>query len=419
MATASPKTVLIAGAGIGGPAVALLLTNAGHKCTIVERAPDFRSSGQQIDVAGEALKVLKAMGVEAACRERRVADDGIKFVDANDGVLAAFGASSEAGALVKDLEIMRPDLAAVLYEATKSKVEYIFNEIIKTLTQNDHGATATFASSTPERTFDLVVAADGLRSSTRALAFPADNTQLVTFNQFAAYFSIPWAPSDGTWSRWFNVPGGRTLSTRPHVAKKTTGAYLCQITPDAGEVATMSQAELRKELAKRFQDAGWEGPRILEYLQAKEGEGLYCQEVAQAKSSRLVAGRVALLGDAGYCPAPISGQGSSIALIGAYILAGCVAGHEDVAAALREYERLVRPFADGAQKLPPGVPWIVNPQSALGIGVLNSAFRAAGFLVNSGVAGTISKVVAPVMGLFGGKEPTLPEFPGVHVESEG
>ena len=422
MASPTTKTlnILIAGAGIAGPSLALLLTHAGHTCTIVERAPDFRSSGQQIDVDGEALKVLHHAAVSAACWSRRVADDGIKFVDEDGAVQAAFGASSEGASLVKELEIMRPDLAEVFYERTKGRVEYVFNERVSGVEQDGEGVRVEFAGGKDAGRFDVLVAADGLRSSTRRLAFGEENTKIVTFNQYAGYFSIPWTESDGSWSRWFNATSGRTVSTRPNVKTRTTGAYLCQITPDAEKVATMPPEEQKQEIASRFADVGWETPRILNHLSSEAGAQFYCQEVAQAHSTHLVCRRVALLGDAGYCPSPISGQGSSLALIGSYILAGCLATHaDDVEKALQEYERMIRPFAGVAQNFPPGVPWIVNPQTAVGIKVLNTTLGVADLVVRSGIGGLVSKVLAPVAGLVGRKQPVLPEFPAIHIEGDG
>lgn len=413
--TSKPKTILISGAGIAGPALALFLTNAGHTCTILERAPDFRTSGQQIDVAGAGLTVLRHLGLEDACMAQRVADDGIKFVDGDDKVLAAFGASSEAGALVKELEIMRPDLAGVVFEATKGKVEYRFGESVGEVRQDGQGVVVKFKGSGEERRVDVLVAADGLRSSTRDLAFGPDNMKFVTFNQYAGYFSMPWSEGDGSWSRWFNAPGGRCVVTRPDVNRKATSAYLVQIAPDADKVAAMAPEEQKQEFVKRFEDAGWESGRILKYLtSSSEGERFYCQEVAQTKSERLVKGRVALLGDSGYCPAPISGQGSSLALVGAYILAGCICTHDDVEDALLQYEKEVRPFVDVAQDLPPGTPWIVNPQSAWGITALSLGLRFAHVVVASGVGGLIGRAFSPIAGWVGKKEPTLPEYPMVH-----
>lgn len=418
--TTVPKSILIAGAGIAGPALALLLTNAGYTCTIVERAPDFRSSGQQIDVAGEGLKVIKHLGIEDACYANRVEDDGIKFVDVHDAVLASFAASKEAGSLVKELEILRPDLARVIFEAGRERggVEYLFGESVAAVKQDEKGVTVTFATSKKEQMFDILVAADGLRSHTRTLAFEDSNTTFVKFNQFAGYFSIPWAESDGTWSRWMNAPGGRCVSTRPNRKRGITSAYLCQITPDAERIATMPVGDAKKEITERFRGVGWETDRILSHLTNPDNEekGFYCQEVAQSKSQRLVTGRVALLGDAGYCPSPISGQGSTLALVGAYILAGCISLHpNDIERGLREYEKQIRPFIDTAQNLPPGVPWIVNPQTGTGIAVLNQTLKVVGGVVNSGVAGMVGRVLTPLGSLLGGgKAPVLPDFPQIH-----
>ena len=195
-----PKEILIAGAGVAGPAVALLLTKAGHKCTIVETAPDFRSSGQQIDVDGEGLKVLKVMGIYDSVRDCRVEDDGIKFVTAEDKPVAVFPVESSAG-LVKELEIMRPEIARILYDHSKDKAEYIFGDHIASMQQHEAGVTVTLANSKEKKDYDLVIAADGLRSKTRDLAFGAENTSIVSFNQYTGWFSIPWEESDGTWSR--------------------------------------------------------------------------------------------------------------------------------------------------------------------------------------------------------------------------
>ena len=410
-ATKDRKHILISGAGIAGPALALLLTRLGHKCTIVEKAPDFRESGQQIDVAGEALKVLDCMDAREDCFKCRVEDDGIKFIYGPDEQVAArFPASSNAGALVKELEIMRPDLARVFYEETREDVQYVFDDYITDLEQQEGSVTVTFAKSAP-RTFDLLVAADGLRSKTRTLAFGEGNTEIVGFNLFAAYFSIPWQESDGSWSRWYNAPGGRCVTVRPNITKGLTSAYLCQVTPDAAYVCGLSPEERNRELHSRFKDAGFEAPRILKYLNGPEGEDLYIQEAAQSKCQRLVKGRAVLMGDAGYCPSPFSGQGSSLALIGAYILAGCIATHDDLDEALAEYEKTVRPFVTAAQKLPPGVPWIVNPQTATGITIMNQLLKVADKVVNWGVAGAVGRLVSPVFSWVGTSEPTLPEYP--------
>lgn len=349
------KTILIAGAGVAGPALALLLSKVGHKCTIIERSPQWRTSGQQIDVSDEALKVIEIMGVSEAIWQKRVEDLGLKFVNEKDEVVAAFPASTTAS-IVKELEILRPDLANVFFETTEDIVEYVFDDHITGLNQHDAGVTVTFAKSNETREFDLVVAADGLRSKTRQIAFGDSNTKIVELGMYTGYFDIPYQEHDGMWSRWYNDTQGRAVMVRPNKKNGTTSAYLAQITADATRVASLPAEEQKKEVLRIFGDIDWETPRILKQLDSKNGEKFYLQEVSQAKSASLTNGRVVLLGDAGYCPSPLTGQGTTLALVGAYILAGCIATHLDYREALTQYEKLMRPFVESSQKLPPGVP---------------------------------------------------------------
>ena len=411
--------ILIAGAGIAGPALSILLSRLGHKCTIVERAPGFRESGQQIDVSGAGLKVVDALGVREAIWNCRIEDDGIKFIDASDGVVAAFPVTSgSANNLVQEYEIMRPDFARILYERSKQDVEYIFGDSIAGLSEQDQGLRARFARSGVERDFDVVVAADGLRSSTRDLAFGPTNTEIMSLKQYGGGFSIPWKPSDGSWTRAYNASGGRCVCLRPNVKNQTTIAILCQVTEDSGKVATMSIEDQKQEVMERFKNAGWETARVLKELEGAAGENFYLQEVSQTKSSSLVNGRAALLGDAGYCPGPVSGQGTTLALVGAYILAGCIASHSDIGEALRQYEIQGRPFFDKGQKLIPGVPWIVNPQTDLGISVLNSVVWVAGLVFNSGLGTVLGKLGGWIPSVSG-KEPKLPDYPTLSLAMSG
>ena len=405
------KHILIAGAGIAGPALALPLSRLGYRCSIVERSPQWRTSGQQIDVSDEALKVIDFLGVGDAVWAKRVEDHGLKFVNEKDEVVAEFPLS-KGGGIVKELEILRPELAKVFYERTKDGVEYVFDDYVTGMQQHDAGVTVTFANSDETREFDLVVAADGLRSKTRRIAFDESNTKIVELGQYAGYFDIEWQEHDGMWSRWFNATAGRAITLRPNKENGTTSAYLAQVTTDAARLASLPQAEQRKEVTRIFRDVGWEAPRVLEALKSERGEQFYLAETAQAKSVALSNGRVVLLGDAGYCPSPITGQGTTLALVGAYILAGYIATYPDYREALSRYEKLVRPFVENSQKIPPGTPWIVCPQSAAGIGVLNSVLWVVGKGLNSVVGTVLGKVAAPIGKLFSGG-PTLPDFPAL------
>ena len=354
------------------------------------------------------------MGVSEALWAKRVEDYGLRFVNEKDETIAEFPVDTKAS-IVKELEILRPDMANAFFEKTKGMVEYVFDDYITGVHQHDAGVTVTFANSNETNDFDIVVAADGLRSKTRQIAFDDSNTKIVELGQMAGFFDIPYEEHDGMWSRWYNEPKGLCISLRPNKNNGTTSAYLCQVTNDAAEIVALPGPEQGKEVNRIFGDAGWETSRVLKYLNSERGEKFYLQEAAQTKSASLASGRVVLLGDAGYCPSPLTGQGTTLALIGAYILAGCIATYSDHREAFTEYEKRMKPFVESSQSLPPGVPWIVNPQTATGIGVLNNFLWVVGKTMNSRVGDFLGKVAGPIGKLFG-EGPKLPDFPALEIK---
>lgn len=404
-----PKRILIAGGGIAGPSCALLLTRHGHQVTIVERAPHLRATGQQIDVAGKGVDVVKHMGVWEALHERTVGDQGIKFVDQNDRVAAAFPASKDSGAnsFVKEIEILRGDMVEVFYEKTKDSTEYMFGDQITALNEQESHINVSFANS-PNRDFDIVVAADGLYSKTRDIAFTKSVVEIRSLHQVVALMSIPWQESDGTWSRWCNAPGGRCVSTRPRAKQGQTGAYLSVMTTVSGKIARLPVEQQKEEFKKLFENAGFEARRIVREMMT--AEDFYVQEVAQAKAASWVKGRVVLLGDSGYCPSPVSGQGTTLAFVGAYILAGCINTYDDYNEALSKYEQQMKPFVDKGQQLIPGVPGIANPETSWGIRVFYTFIWACSLINSSRIFTLLGRILGPVAGLFGSKDLELPTY---------
>ena len=139
-----------------------------------------------------------------------------------------------------------------------------------------------------------------------------------------------------------------------------------------------------------------------------ESDDLYLQHVAQVRLNRWSSGRVTVIGDAGYAPSPFTGMGTSIAVIGAYVLAGEISRQpNNIPAALESYERIFRPYVDRIQKLPPGIPWIVHPQTTLGIKVLETFLWGVGVLSATRLTTLFSKLVVY---LPGGVEFNLPDY---------
>ncbi|MEU8074788.1 FAD-dependent monooxygenase [Catellatospora citrea] len=366
------RRVLVSGASIAGPALAHWLREYGMTAVVVERHDGIRPGGQTVDLRGAGRTVARRMGIEDAVRARSTGEDGVAFVDARNRVKAAFPAQAFGGeGFVAELEILRGELADLLHERTRGHTEYVFGDRITAVDDRDDEVRVSFAHGA-DRAFDLVVAADGIGSTTRELVF-GGAARVVPLGLYTSYLTVPLAASDGSWARWHNAPGGRVVALRPDNLG-TTRALMSFLCPPRG-YERLPVGEQKELLRRVFAGVGWEAPRVLRAL--GDADEFYCELVGQVRAPRWSRGRVALVGDAGYCASPISGMGTSLALVGAYVLAGELASHSSHRDAFAAYERIMRPYVAQAQHLPPFTPRIAHPRSRFGIGVLNTLLATA------------------------------------------
>ncbi|KAK4941307.1 hypothetical protein LTR10_018717 [Elasticomyces elasticus] len=373
----APLSILIVGCGIAGPTLASFLLLSSDvsqekpRITVLERSTSH-ARGQNIDVRGAGVTIIRKLGLEHAIRSATTREEGNKFVDADNGVWAAIPAdkSGRVQTGTSDIEILRGRLAELLYRRSKDVsqdaeseggegIEYIFGDSLAELEQDSQKVHVRFAKSGESRTFDLVVGADGLQSKTRRLAFgeKGDQDRVKQLGMYGGFFSMPKGATDSDWRRWFHAPGRRGVMVRPSEMSDRTTVFMSIINEKDKrftEVATgghqviKSQKELLKEC---FWDAGWESRRIIKEMEA--AEDFYYAMVA-------------------YCASPISGMGTTLSLNGAYNLAGALARHPgDHTAAFAEYEEKMRPIVQKAQKLAPGAPYVFAPETAWGIWALH------------------------------------------------
>ncbi|MFD5551088.1 FAD-dependent monooxygenase [Streptomyces goshikiensis] len=337
------QTVLISGGSVAGPALAYWLHRHGFTPTIVERAPQLRDGGYAVDFRGEALDVLDRMGLLEEIRALDTEMGDAALVDADGRQYATLPAAVFAG----DLEVLKGDLTRMLYEATREDVEYVFGDSITHLQQDADGVLVTFEHAAPRR-FDLVVGADGLHSKTRALAFGPEEEFVRHLGIYTAIFNLGNYLGLENTGRLYTAPGKAANIFTARANTEARAAF--HFAAEHLENDRRDTAAQKRIVAERFAGEGWEVPRLLEEMDA--AQEFFFDSNAQVEMDSWSAGRVVLLGDAGYCAGPTSGRGTSQALIGAYLLAGELAARGgDHKAAFAAYEEQMRPYVAEHQVL--------------------------------------------------------------------
>ncbi|MCF3120338.1 FAD-dependent monooxygenase [Streptomyces arenae] len=334
------REVLICGAGIAGPALAFWLNRRGFAVTVVEKADALRGGGYPIDVRGTAREVVRRMGLLPRLREAHIDLRRLTFLEGDGGEVASISPHAVTGGVAgQDLEVRRGDLTEALYAAVRDDVEFLFDDSIDTLDQSADGVDVTFRGG-GRRTFDMVFGADGLHSRTRELAFGPEEQ----FHRYLGYcfagFTVRNTFGLSHELMMWNDPG-RAAALYAVGDHDDVHAFLNFAHPEPPFGAFRNPAAQRDLVASVFAGAGWEVPGMLAAL--RDADDLFFDAVSQIRMPRWSSGRVALVGDAAYAPSFLTGQGTSLALVGAYMLADSLA-HRDHAAGFSAYEAGTRAF---------------------------------------------------------------------------
>jgi len=368
------SNILISGASAAGPSLAYWLHRYGFNPTVIERSPGLRAGGYAIDLRGAAVHVAERMDILAAAREASTDLREILFVDSNHETLASMDANFGAGpGEAGDVELLRDDLARILYAASKDSVEYVFGDSITALTQHDKGVDVTFERGSP-RTFDLVVGADGTHSNVRSLAFGEEKRFSHYLGQHVAIFAIPnYLNLDRAWHMHY-VPK-KMGAIMQYGSGKHTRALIIFSAPklDYDHRDVVQQ----KNLVARFfeTEKGWEFPRLMEEM--KNATDFYFDDVSQIRMNSWSQGRVTLVGDAAFGPTLITGQGTSMALVGAYVLAGELAAADgEYCTAYAHYEQTCGSYMKQNQEIALKAKEMQLPQTWDEIAEQNEQLRA-------------------------------------------
>lgn len=423
----SQLRVIIVGASIAGTSAAYWFNKAGAKVTVIERFEEFRLTGQNVDIRTVGVEVMRKIpGMEAAVLAATTTMDSISFVDTRGRSYGAISTTGDAEqqSLVSEYEIFRGKLAEIIYKYTKDddNVRYIFGEQLAKMTALGDGENGPvmveFTNGHPAEEFDLVVACDGATSRTRALGLDCGvRDHIITTNHWATYFDIEKDLLEGSKAGLsYSAPGGRMVCLGPDPEGGCKGVLLSIAASSkvdetgpfrAAQKAGETDDSLRHFVRERYAGAGWRTDEIMEHMMTSKA--FYASEMVRVHTETLSRGSYfALVGDAGYA-AP-SGAGTTLAMSGAYVLAGEVAAHPgDLKAALAAYETKMRPLIDEMQKVSPMFWTVMAPQTSWGITLRNRIFQ---FVCWTRVLDIAQKLFA---GAFSSSEQhVLPEYEWVN-----
>lgn len=383
------RKILISGASIAGPAVGYWLHRYGFDVTLVERATAVRDGGYPIDVRGTAIDVMERMGMLSNLQAAHIRTRRMTFVEANKTVGSISPEALMGGVAGRDVELARGRLTELLFNHTRDKFEYRFGDWIAGLQDGADGVDVEFHSGRRER-FDLVLVAEGLHSNTRALVFGPERQ----FSRYLGYcfagFSLPNKHALQREGVIYNSPGKVAAMYAAGDEPELFGLLaLKRPEPTAEELSDRNIQ--RRSMARDFAGEGWLVPELI--AAASTTDSFYFDSMMQIHMPTWSSGRIALLGDAAYGPSFFSGQGTSIALVGAYVLAGELASHANHADAFRAYERTARTFIEANQATAKDGSDTMAPDTATKLWLRNRMIRLAPLLTRLGLVSRHSRKV--------------------------
>ncbi|GAA2778664.1 FAD-dependent monooxygenase [Nonomuraea dietziae] len=335
--------ILISGSSIAGATLAYWLRHHGFSTTVVERTPGLRPGGQAIDVRGAALTVAERMGVLDEMRGLRTTWRGMSMLDGDGNEVMRDTEGTYSGGRFDsgDVELLKEDLTRIVHDRARDGVEYLFDDTVTSIGQDGE---VTFENSPPRR-FDLVIGADGLHSTVRRLAFGDESDFIHHLGMHLCIFTMDNILDLENWQIWLR-DGDAGLGLFPvrdnTQLKVNLGFHKERLDYDYRDLD-----QQRRLVAEHCGGLRWEAPRLLEAMW--KAPDFYFDSMAQIRMPSWSKGRVALVGDAGYCASPLSGQGTSLAMVGAYVLAEELG--RSLEGAFDRYESRMRPFVEANQAL--------------------------------------------------------------------
>lgn len=339
------KKVLVSGASFAGLSTAYWMKKLGYNVTVVEIAEGLKKGGTPVNIMEKTIGIVKRMGLFEQIRSNKITMEVMEFKNSDDITERQdFIQENHEKRAEVEYEIERDVLLNMMFEAVKDDVEFIFGDSILSLKEEGNGVDVTLKGG-QKRSFDLVFGCDGIHSAVRKYWFGEE----AEFSHFLkTYFSITIANKllirENT-VQMYNEPGKMVML---NAYNNKTDIVLCFSSEKEIPYDYRNEEQQRNIILNQFYGIGWRTPELLEEL--KNSKTFYFDKLCQMKMPSWTKGRVALVGDAGYCASPAAGRGGSLAIDGAAALADAFQKHPgNYELAFQEYDRSFRPFVEEVQ----------------------------------------------------------------------
>ncbi|MFM9968398.1 MAG: FAD-dependent monooxygenase [Burkholderiales bacterium] len=324
--------VLIVGGGIAGQTLACALAGRRIDCEIVELKPDWQIVGAAMTLQGNALRVLRGIGVidQVIAAGWQGASHPVVFTDSlGEAVIEPLPLNMVGEGYPPMIAIRRQALHDVLLSAVaKAGVPIRMGTTVVSIDQHPHRVSVTFNDGR-QSDYDLVVGADGIRSTVRSLVFGEVQPQYSGFANWRAILRKPASLNRMIWM-WGH---GRTVGILPVGNEQI---YVAGVTKEK-DTTRYPQNELVALFREKFASFGGVMPVVLAL--ADTGPWLYTvmEEVKLAPPWHK--GRVVVLGDAAHAACPFWAQGAAMAMEDAVVLAEEIAAQRPMESSLDTWMR--------------------------------------------------------------------------------